>query len=246
MLGIFKSNRLSHPVDYFPIRTDIHSHILPGIDDGSPDLTTSISLVKGLMESGVSRSIATPHIISDLYPNNAESIHNALEKLKNELVKQQIDFEVSAAAEYMMDSYFLELLQKKVPLLTIKNNIILTEFPFAFMPDHVEDISFSIFTEGYQPILAHPERYGYTHGNYKVYHRWAEIGFHLQLNLLSLTGYYGNEPAKAARYMLKHDLVTYVGTDMHHARHLEVLKSPASIKIFHEYLGNKEWNTIFN
>lgn len=246
MLGIFKSNRHLHSADYFPIRTDIHSHILPGIDDGSPDLTTSISLVKGLMESGVSRSIATPHIISDLFPNNAESIHKALEKLKNELVKQQIDFEVSAAAEYMMDSYFLELLQKKVPLLTIKNNIILTEFPFAFMPDHVEDISFSIFTEGYQPILAHPERYGYTHGNYKVYHRWAEIGFHLQLNLLSLTGYYGNEPAKAARYMLKHDLVTYVGTDMHHARHLEVLKSPASIKIFHEYLGNKEWNSIFN
>lgn len=246
MLGIFKSNRHLHSADYFPIQTDIHSHILPGIDDGAPDLTTSISLVKGLMEAGVTRSIATPHIISDLFPNNAESIHKALEKLKNELVKQQIDFEVSAAAEYMMDSYFLELLQKKVPLLTIKNNIILTEFPFAFMPDHVEDISFSIFTEGYQPILAHPERYGYTHGNYKVYHRWAEIGFHLQLNLLSLTGYYGNEPAKAARYMLKHDLVTYVGTDMHHARHLEVLKSPASIKIFHEYLGNKEWNSIFN
>ncbi|HRN91004.1 MAG TPA: histidinol phosphatase [Ferruginibacter sp.] len=246
MLSIFSKPKSHIPSGYFPIRTDIHSHILPGIDDGAPDVSTSITLVKGLMEAGVTRSIATPHIISDLYPNNAESIHKALEKLKNELVKQQIDFEVSAAAEYMMDSYFLELLQKKVPLLTLSNNIILTEFPFAFMPDHVEDISFAIFTEGYQPILAHPERYGYTHGNYKVYHRWAEIGFHLQLNLLSLTGYYGNEVAKAARYLLKHDLVSYVGTDMHHGRHLEVLKSPESIKIFHEYLGGREWNIAFN
>ncbi|HRN78731.1 MAG TPA: histidinol phosphatase [Ferruginibacter sp.] len=246
MLGLFKSKRQTLPADYFPIRTDIHSHILPGIDDGSPDVETSITLIKGLMELGVERSIATPHIISDLYPNTPETISHALNRLKKELVLQEIDFEVQAAAEYMMDSYFLELLYKKEPLLTIKDNIILTEFPFAFMPDHVEDISFTIFTEGYQPILAHPERYGYTYGNYKVYHRWAEIGFHLQINLLSLTGYYGNEAAKAARYLLKNDLVTYVGTDMHHGRHLEVLTSQTSRETFHEYLAEKEWNTIFD
>lgn len=246
MLRYFSKPKSLVPEGYFPIRTDIHSHILPGIDDGAPDVETSITLIKGLMELGVERSIATPHIISDLYPNTTETISGALQLLKNELQRQQIHFEVEAAAEYMMDSYFLELLHKKVPLLTIQDNIILTEFPFAFMPDHVEDISFTIFTEGYQPILAHPERYGYTHGNYKVYHRWAEIGFQLQINLLSLTGYYGNEPAKAARYLLKNDLVTYVGTDMHHGRHLETLQSAESLRVFHELLGDKTWNTAFN
>lgn len=246
MLGIFKNKRSSTNPDYFPIRTDIHSHILPGIDDGSPDVTTSITLVKGLMNLGFTGSIATPHIISDLYPNNATTIGNALKILKAELEAQEIDFKVEAAAEYMMDSYFLELLTKKIPLLTIKDNIILTEFPFAFMPDHVEDISFAIFTEGYQPILAHPERYGYTHRNYNVYHRWVEIGFHLQINLLSLTGYYGKDVAKAAHYLLKNDLVTYVGTDMHHGRHLEILSDPESRKIFHESLGDKSWNDTFN
>src|SRR5215207_8882276 len=117
MFGFLQRKKSDAGNEYFPITTDIHSHILPGIDDGSPDLETSITLIKGLMALGINKSIATPHIIADMYRNNADTIFNALSLLREELVKQNIDFEVSAAAEYMMDAYFFELLNNKSVML---------------------------------------------------------------------------------------------------------------------------------
>ena len=106
MFSIFKKKN-DHVADgYFPIHTDIHSHILPGIDDGSPDVGTSIELVKGLMALGLKQSIATPHIIGDMYRNNGETINAALQKLRNALAQNNIDYKVNAAAEYMLDFYF--------------------------------------------------------------------------------------------------------------------------------------------
>lgn len=231
-------------MQYFPIELDIHSHILPGIDDGSPDVETSIRLIKGLMEMGVKRSVATPHIISDLYRNNPETIGNALRKLKDALAKENIEFEVNAAAEYMLDSYFLEIMHSGQQLLTLKDNIILTEFSYAAMPDDPGKHSFAIQMAGYAPILAHPERYPYYYGNYKMYHRLTELGFMLQLNLLSLTGYYGKEAVKAADYMLKNELISFVGTDMHHERHLSMLQDPRTQAILHRHLAHRSWNSF--
>lgn len=246
MFDWFRKKDHSASSDYFPIKTDMHSHILPGIDDGSPDVETSLELIKGLMALGVKKSIATPHIIGDMYPNNAQTINNALETLRKALVENNIDFEVHAAAEYMLDSYFVELMDKRVPLLTIKDKYVLTEFPFSVLPEYIEEIVFHIFTEGYSPILAHPERYHYVHNNYKVFHRWLDLGFSLQVNLLSLTGYYGKEVLKSAQYLVKNDLVSFVGTDMHHTKHLALLSSPETRKILEVNLSYKEWNRRFN
>ncbi len=242
MFSLFKRKKETDDFIYFPLQTDIHSHILPGIDDGSPDIETSIMLVKGLMKMGVTKSIATPHIIADLYRNNSDTINNALLILQNELKVQNIDFEVSAAAEYMLDSYFFELLSGGKKLLTLKDNIILTEFSYASMPDDPGKHSFAIQMAGYSPILAHPERYPYYYDNYKMYHRLVELGFMLQLNLLSLTGYYGKEAMKASQYMLKNELVSFVGTDMHHERHLMVLSDKRSHREFHRHLSHRNWN----
>lgn len=245
MFNLFNRKRTGTPGDhYFPITTDIHSHILPGIDDGAPDTEASITLIKGLMKLGIKKSVATPHIISDMYRNNAETITAALNILKKELIKQKIKFEVSAAAEYMMDAYFFELLQQKVPLLTIKDKIVLTEFSYATMPSSPEKMSFAIITEGYSPILAHPERYPYYYNDYKSFHRLADLGFLLQVNLLSLTGYYGKEAVKAAIYMLKNGLVSYLGTDMHHERHLDAFNDAFQKDVFSKYLEGKEWNVL--
>lgn len=245
MFNLFNRNKTGTPGDrYFPIITDIHSHILPGIDDGAPDTEASITLIKGLMKLGIKKSVATPHIISDMYRNNAETITAALNILKKELVKQKIKFEVSAAAEYMMDAYFFELLQQKVPLLTIKDKIVLTEFSYATMPSSPEKMSFAIITEGYSPILAHPERYPYYYNDYKAFHRLADLGFLLQVNLLSLTGYYGKEAVKAAIYMLKNGLVSYLGTDIHHDRHLDAFNVAFQKDVFRKYLEGKEWNVL--
>jgi hypothetical protein len=242
MFPFFKKESSSEHKGYFPFKTDIHSHILPGIDDGSPDLESSINLIKGLIELGITKSIATPHIISDLYRNTAETINDVLNILQNELKIQEIQFEINAAAEYMLDTYFLELLQKKEPLLTLSNNIILTEFSYASMPEEPNKISFEIQIAGYKPILAHPERYPYYYKNHKMYNQLADLGFLLQVNLLSLTGYYGKEAAKAAKYMLDNNLVAYLGTDLHHDRHLSALNDDKNIKEFHKLLSHRNWN----
>lgn len=244
MFSFFKKKSAEPGEIYFPIKTDMHSHILPGIDDGSPDLETSIMLIKGLMQLGIKRSIATPHIIGDLYRNNPETINSALKKLKDELARQKIKFEVSAAAEYMLDSYFFELLQSKERLLTVKDNLLLTEFSYASRPDDPGKLSFAIIMEGYTPILAHPERYPYFYNNYKQFHHLAELGFLLQVNLLSLTGYYGKEAAKVAQYIIKNDLASFVGTDLHHERHLNALKDKRTIALFKKHLGDRQWNLM--
>lgn len=245
MFSLFNSKQTKiSEKNFFPITTDLHSHILPGIDDGSPNVETSVELIKGLMELGITTSIATPHIISDMYRNDAESIEKALNILKKELATQKIDFKVSAAAEYMMDAYFFELLQRKIKLLTVKDNIILTEFSYATMPNSPEQMSFAIITEGYSPILAHPERYPYYYHDHKIYHHLKDLGFLLQVNLLSLSGYYGKEAARAANYMLKNDLVTYLGTDLHHDRHLMGLQDALRKDVYKKYLGSREWNIL--
>ena len=241
MFSIFKKTPPSSSL-YFPIVTDIHSHILPGIDDGSPDINTSLILVKGLMDLGITQSIATPHIIGDMYRNDASSINKALSVLQKTLLEKQIDFKVTAAAEYMLDDYFLELLALKKPLLAIKDNIVLTEFSYADKPYNVEQLLFRIITEGYEPILAHPERYGYYHDDFKHYNYLNEIGFLLQVNLLSLTGYYGKPAAKAAHYIIKNNLHSYVGTDLHHERHLDALSDNKNKILFNDIFNNKKLN----
>ncbi len=244
MFSIFKKKQtsLTNIQGFFPLTTDIHSHILPGIDDGSPNIETSIELIKGLMSLGIKQSIATPHIIGDMYRNNAETIYAALQLLKAALVENNIDYKLDASAEYMMDDYFLNLLEIKTPLLTLKDNIVLTEFSYAEKPYNASHMAFSLITDGYQPILAHPERYAYYHNDLKQYDKLKDLGFLLQVNLLSLTGYYGKPVAKAANYIIKNDLVSFIATDLHHDRHMQALSNPTSRAIFAEVFKGKMMN----
>lgn len=243
MFSFFKSNRNKFS-NYFPITTDIHSHILPGIDDGSPNLETSIMLIKGLKKLGINRSIATPHIISDLFRNNPNSIHGALSLLRAELQRQSIDFELDAAAEYMLDPYFFELLQNRQPLLTVYDNFILTEFSYVSPPDELSKMSFEIISAGYIPILAHPERYSFFNRNFRMYNHLVDLGFLLQVNLLSLTGYYGKDCMKSAQYILENNLASFVATDLHHEKHLEMLTDKKNRILFHEMLSHRKWNEL--
>lgn len=227
-----------------PVTTDIHSHILPGIDDGSPDIETSLQLIQGLYDLGIRKSVATPHIIGDLYRNTPETINNALEKIKVACKNAQIEIELSAAAEYMLDDYFLELLRNKSPLLTLQKNILLTEISYSTAPDNLEMIFSNITEAGYKPVLAHPERYFYYHHNYDQYFKFIEMGFVLQVNLLSLTGYYGNAVKKAARFILENNLANLVGTDLHHHQHLAALSEPKNRAAIQQSLGDKVYNDL--
>ncbi len=243
MLNLF-NNKKNIPVypGFSWLAQDIHSHILPGIDDGSPDVETSIQLLRSLSGAGITKFICTPHIISDMYRNTPETINRALALLKKAVAQNGMQIELSAAAEYMLDDHFMELIRKKEPLLTLKKNYILTELSYSTSPNNLEQISFEINTNNYQPLMAHPERYPYYHKNYDFYYRLKELGFSLQVNLLSVTGYYGKNVAKAAKFILENDLVDFVGTDLHHFNHLKVLTDTKSIELFEKYLGDKIFN----
>jgi protein-tyrosine phosphatase len=226
----------------FPFDTDIHSHILPGIDDGSPDIETSVMLVKGIYDLGIRKTVATPHIIADMFRNTPATINTALDKVKEAVAKEGIDIEIKAAAEYMLDDYFLKLLRTEKKLLTIHNNIVLTEQSYATPSGNLNEISFELMTAGYKPIMAHPERYIFYQGKFEEFTHLKDMGFLLQVNLLSLTGYWGKGVAKAARYLFENNMVDFVATDLHHDRHLQALQHPANLELFRKVIGEKKFN----
>ena len=243
-MKFFNRNTAESFYDFSNLARDIHSHILPGLDDGSPDVETSIELIKSLSAVGINSFICTPHIIGDMYRNTPDTIHTALDVLKKACLENGLKIQLSAAAEYMLDDYFIDLLRKKEPLLTLTNNYILTELSYAAIPDNLEQISFEININNYHPLLAHPERYFYYHRNYDAFFRLKDLGFLLQVNLLSLTGYYGTPAAKAANFIFKNDLVDFVGTDLHNFNHLKVLTDNRSREIFYKVLGDKVYNNF--
>lgn len=241
-MNLFRSKKAPAYTGFSWLSQDIHSHILPGIDDGSPDIETSLQLLRSLSEAGITKFICTPHIIGDMYHNTPQTINDSLARLNKAVRDNGMSTEISAAAEYMMDDHFMELLRKKEPLLTLTKNYILTELSYSTAPQKLEQISFEINVNNYQPLMAHPERYPYYHKNYDAYSRMKELGFLLQVNLLSLTGYYGKKVAKAAKFILENNLADFVDTDLHHFNHLRVLTDTKSIRIFEKYLGDKVYN----
>jgi tyrosine-protein phosphatase YwqE len=245
MFNLFKKNKNDTPVpEHLPFNTDIHSHILPGIDDGSPNLETSLQLIEGLYNQGIKKTIATPHIIGDLYRNTPQTINTALQQVQQACSQKGLLIEIAAAAEYMIDDYFIELLKKDEPLLTLHKNLLLTEIPFTSTPENLEEIVALIKAKGYKPILAHPERYHYFQQHFDKYFYLKDIGFTLQVNLLSLTGYYGSKAEKAADFIFENNLASLVGTDLHHHKHLEKISAPQNKIIFEALLGNRLLNDL--
>lgn len=221
------SKQKSQPADLSRVKVDMHSHLLPGIDDGSPDMATSIRLIRGMMELGYKKFITTPHIMWDMYQNTPAIINEKLQLLREALKQEGIDVEIHAAAEYFLDDHVAELLKKNEPLLTVSGKMVLTEFSLAYPSHSLKDILFEMQMQGYQPIIAHPERYLYLEGNKDFYEELRDAGCYFQLNLLSVTGYYGKSAQELATYLLKKEYYDLVGTDLHGFRHLEALQSPA-------------------
>ncbi len=209
--------------DFSILKTDMHSHLLPGIDDGSPDMETSLQLIKGMMELGYNKFITTPHVLWEMYPNTRDSILKKQDELRGMLKANGIDVSVSAAAEYFLDNHVEELLKKKEPLLTISGNMVLTEFSLAFPQQGIKEIYFEMQMQGYQPVVAHPERYVYLERNKGFYDELKEIGCLFQLNTLSLAGHYGKTVQELAQYLVKKGYYNLIGTDLHNSRHLSLL-----------------------
>jgi len=223
LFSLFKKRPVSS-IDFGFLGVDMHSHILPGIDDGAPDLETSMALIRGLQEMGYHRLIATPHIYKELYPNTIETIQNALSLVHTAIHDAGMDMQVDAAAEYFLDDHF-EWLLAQDQLLTLPNRHILIEMSFMAPYSKLHEIVFQLCTKGYQPILAHPERYLYYANDLEQFEQIRHYGCKLQVNLLSLSGYYGKPIQKLGHQLLQQQWVDFLGTDVHHQRHQEHLKN---------------------
>ncbi len=241
MFGLFKKKEnKSFLVD---LVVDMHSHLLPGIDDGAKELADSLALVKKLKELGYKKLITTPHIMQDSYPNTKEIIEQKLTLLQEALKKENIAIEIEAAAEYYLDEFFLEKLHQPQELLVINKSYLLFETSYMARPLNLQELIYEIKVAGLKPIFAHPERYRYIK-ELEEYYALKDMGVYFQLNLNSLAGHYGKDAYKKALFLMQNGLIDFLGSDAHHLRHLQSLEQIGQDSKLYKQIIAK--NTILN
>lgn len=216
-------SRLSEPLDMGILQTDLHSHLIPGIDDGAKTMEESIQLIKKLQKMGYRKLITTPHIMSDYYRNTPEIILDGLVKLREEIARENIEIEIEAAAEYMLDDGFEDKI-KAGNLLTFGDNYLLIEMSYLTPHPNLSSILFELQTEGYRVVLAHPERYNYWHNQFGKYQELIDRGVFFQLNINSLTGWYSPESKNIAEKLISENMVHFLGSDMHNENYMNELR----------------------
>jgi tyrosine-protein phosphatase YwqE len=205
---------------------DIHSHILPGIDDGAKNIEESLELISQMKEMGFSKIIGTPHTYQGLYNNTNESIEDSFDIVKKHLKE---DIIIDYSSEYMIDSTLLRRAEDK-SLLTLKGNYVLVEMSFISAPIDLYKIIFQLKVNDYIPVIAHPERYMFLFNSFDEYHKLKRVGCKFQINLLSTTNFYGNDVCKICDKLLKSNLVNFVGSDIHSQKHINKMKNNVEIK----------------
>jgi len=236
LLKVFSSSKSSEePIDFNDLGADMHSHLIPGIDDGAKTIEDSIELITFLHSLGYTKLITTPHIMSDYFKNTPEIILRGLDEVRAALKEKNIPVTISAAAEYYIDDGFIRKLEEE-KLMTFGDNYLLMEVSYINPPDNVREVFFRAQVLGYKPILAHPERYPFWYRNMDEYQRFYEMGVLLQLNLNSLSGYYGNDAKKVAEKLIDMQIVGALGTDMHHMKHAAAMNKTITEKYLHKAL----------
>jgi tyrosine-protein phosphatase YwqE len=223
MFSLFKK-QATQPFNCATLAVDMHAHWLPGIDDGAPNIEQSIALIRSLNAVGYKKLIATPHIYWDLYQNTPARIQQALNEVKKAIAQEGMVMDLHAAAEYMLDEHFNTLLQSEEPLLCIHKNWVLVECSYVNPPLDFKEKIFQLQMRGYQPVLAHPERYPYWYHRLDYFQELSDQGVFMQMNLLSILGYYGKDVQRTAEKLLSIKIIDLLGTDMHHERHALALQ----------------------
>ena len=227
---LFGEKKGSNPVSLEYLETDMHSHLIPGVDDGVGDMETAVELVRELKALGYRKLITTPHVMSDVYRNSPGIILSGLEKLRQAVADAGIEIRIEAAAEYMADDGLAEMLLNR-DLMTVGDRFVLIELPYYRAPDHLGTLLFDLQVAGYKPILAHPERYGYWHQQFKKLEDLKGREVFFQLNMISLSGYYSHPTKRIAEKLIDAGMIDFLGTDLHNFQSLalleKTLKEPA-------------------
>lgn len=230
MFSFFVKKHTEHPIDLSFIGVDMHSHLLPALDDGIQRVEEAVAFMKKMHSFGYQKLVCTPHILNGVHNNSPQTILPALEKMQEELIKQDVPVRLEAAAEYMVDHEFEMMIERKDPLLIFGDHYILIEMSYVAASPNIEKVIFQLKLEGLQPVLAHPERYNYYHHEFDRYVSLKDKGCLFQVNFLSLAGYYGTPVKQIAEKLMHYGIIDFIGTDMHHQNHLNALEKFASHK----------------
>ena len=236
MTSIFNSlfKRQRQPLFF---ATDIHCHILPGIDDGAPDADYGAELVMRMSAWGLSRIIATPHVVGEAYENTPESISAALTRLQESMHAKGIPTTVQSAAEHRLDDLFSRNIIADT-LISHPGKHVLIENSFMQEARDIDSIVIRLTNRGYIPIMAHPERFVYYHSaNLKRYFVLHRLGVRFQVNLLSIAGRYGSEPRHVAERLIEAGIVDFFGTDVHRHEHCDAIEA---------FLSSRNYDKLLN
>jgi len=231
----------------FSLATDIHLHLLPGIDDGPKNMEESIKMIQQLKAMGYKKLIATPHVYWEYYPNTKKIILEKLLAVQAAVEQANISISIDAAAEYYLDDHFEKLLAENNLMTLDRTDYVLIECSMLEKNRKMLEYLFQMQVQGYRPLLAHPERYLYY--KEKDYQSLLEKGCKFQINLLSIAGHYGREVQKRANFLLKKKWCHFVGTDAHHTNHLKVIQafmksSKASKLLGEQVLLNDQFSAL--
>lgn len=219
------------------ITTDVHSHLLAGIDDGVKTLEQAEEIILHFQLLGYQKLITTPHVISDTYRNTTEIILGKLKELNDHLKRRHIDIKVEAAAEYYLDEQLLDKLESQ-PLLTFgKEKYLLFETNFMTEPFNMKEFIFRAATKGYKPVLAHPERYLYLQNNLAKVEDLLNRGVLLQMNISSITGYYSKPAHITAQKLIDRGWIHLLGSDCHHLQHIQLVDKAQYLKYYEKALS---------
>ncbi len=234
MFNLFKKH--TKHTNVLPLQADIHSHLLPGLDDGVQSVEESVQLLRGFSELGYKHLVTTPHILSDFYPNTPNGIKKQLTAIQAAAEKEGLSLKLEAAAEYYLDEVFFKSLLADEDLLSFGDNYILFETGFVNQPAILFDAIFRMKARGFKPILAHPERYEYMYHNYELAQELVDRGALLQLNLNSISGYYSVPARKVSEWLIDKKMIHFVGTDCHNQKHFNLLKETIKLPYFDKLL----------
>ena len=205
-----------------PFRTDLHSHLIPRIDDGAQSVKESLDLLQRLEKIGYRRCVITPHIMSDSYRNSSESILSGLDNLRKYAETFGVQIELYAGAEYYLDEEMLRRLKTK-DILSVGSGYLLFETSYYASPLNLEQTIYEIAASGYRPLMAHPERYRYVRDPEEFYGRLREQGVSFQVNINSFGGHYGSDARRKARWLSDKGWIDFLGSDLHHRRQADFL-----------------------
>ncbi len=208
------------------MKIDIHSHIVPFIDDGAKTMEEAVSLAASMYSWGFERITCTPHIMR-LYPNTPDRIRKAFDEFQEALALSGCPVELRVSAEYRLNAELWSEVMKKNWLMPIEDKYILMEFPIGNPHDMdginpIEEFR-KVRSLGLTPVLPHPERYAWLPKDELL--RYVDEGVRIQSNYGSLAGLYGPKPQQVAEDLLSEGLITFLATDLHNQQYVDMISS---------------------